>query len=75
MREANRSQQLCNTKIRSNNTSGIKGVCWDKAKQKWLVRVNKDKKNVYMARFDDLELAELVAIEARAKFHGEYAWL
>ena len=75
LREANRSQQLCNTKLRKNNSSGIKGVCWDKSKQKWLVRVNKDSKNVYMARFDDLELAELVAIEARAKFHGEYAWL
>lgn len=74
LREANRSQQLCNTKLRKNNSSGIKGVCWDKSKQKWLVRVNKDSKNVYMARFDDLELAELVAIEARAKFHGEYAW-
>jgi hypothetical protein len=74
LRPANRSEQLCNTKLRKNNNSGVKGVCWDKAKQKWMVRVNKDKKNVYMGRFDDFELAELVAIEARNKYHGEYAW-
>jgi hypothetical protein len=73
LRSANRSEQACNTRLRKDNTSGIKGVSWDKKRNKWKVSINKNKKNVYGARFDDLELAELVAVEARNKYHKEFA--
>jgi hypothetical protein len=73
LRPANRSEQCCNTKLRKDNTTGIKGVYWDKARDKWIVSINKNKETVYRARFDDIELAELVAIEARHKFHKEFA--
>lgn len=73
LREATRSEQCSNTKLRKDNLSGLKGISWDKNRNKWLVRVNCNKKTVYQGRFDDLELAELVAIEARDKFHKEFA--
>jgi hypothetical protein len=73
LRPANRSEQCCNTRIRKDNTSGIKGVSWDKSRNKWVVTVTKNKKTVYTNRFIDLELAQLVAIEARDKFHGDFA--
>jgi hypothetical protein len=73
LRLANRSEQCCNTRIRKDNTSGIKGVSWDKSRNKWVVTVTKNKKTVYTNRFIDLELAQLVAIEARDKFHGDFA--
>ena len=34
------------------------------------MRVNKKMRS--LGSFDDLELAQLVAVEARNKFHGEY---
>lgn len=73
LRPATRSEQCCNTRLRKDNTTGIKSVYWDKTRNKWIVSINKHKKTVYRARFDSLELAELVAIEARDKFHKEFA--
>lgn len=73
LREANSSQNNYNQKIRKNNTSGVKGVTWDKNRQKWHVQVICNKKPVFQCRFDDLELAELVAQEARDKYHGKFA--
>jgi len=73
LREASRSQQVWNTRIRKDNKSGVKGVCWDAQRKQWLVRVCKHKKIAYQGRFNDLELAELIAIEARNKYHMEFA--
>lgn len=73
LREATSSQNNYNQKLRKDNTSGIKGVTWDKSRQKWHVQVVVNKKPVFQARFDDLELAELVAQEARDKYHGKFA--
>lgn len=76
LREATRSEQICNTKLRKDSTSGIKGVTWDKTRNKWIVSINKHKKTMFRGRFDDFELAQLVAVEARNKYHGDFAkWL
>ena len=73
LRPASRSEQCCNTSLRIDSTSGIKGVTWDKARNKWIVSINKNKKTVFRGRFDNLELAHLVSLEARNKYHGDYA--
>jgi hypothetical protein len=73
LRAASINENRQNTKLRKDNSSGLKGITWDKSRNKWLVRVNCNKKTVYQGRFDDLELAELVAIEARDKYHKEFA--
>jgi hypothetical protein len=56
-----------------NNTSGSKGVFWCKDHQKWRVAVRINKKLRSFGRFEDIELAELVAIEVRNKYHKEFA--
>ena len=73
LRKCNKSQNGQNSKIAINNSSGSKNVCWDKNRNKWavIVRVNGLKK--LFGRFDDLELADLVAVEARNKYHGNFA--
>jgi len=73
LRDATSSQNNYNQKLKSNNTSGYKGVSWCKYKEKWTVRVTTNKKVKQVGYFDDLELASLVAIEARNKYHSEYA--
>jgi len=73
LRIASRSEQICNTKLRKSSKSGVKGVSWDSNRKKWVVVVNKNNTTVYRSRFDNIELAELVAIEARDKYHSSFA--
>jgi hypothetical protein len=72
LRPATRSEQLCNTGLRKNSKSGVKGVSWDSSRNKWTVVVTKNKQTMFRDRFDDLEFAQLVAIEARDKYHGSF---
>jgi hypothetical protein len=64
---------MSNRKLFKNNTSGCKGVYWNKRNRKWQVSVGVSKKQKHIGYFDDLELAELVALEARDKYHGNFA--
>lgn len=73
LRAANRSENQCNRSALSSNTSGYPGVSWHKKSKAWLVRVMKNGKLVYQHYFKDLELAGLVATEARSLYHGVYA--
>lgn len=73
LRAADRSQNQCNRDVLANNTSGYAGVSWHKKSQSWLVRVMKNGKTVVNKYFKDLELAGLVATEARSLYHGAYA--
>jgi hypothetical protein len=69
LREANISTNHYNCKKYTTNKSGIKNVYWHSSNKRWAVRINKK----HIGCFEDLELAELVAFEARNKYHGEYA--
>ena len=73
LREATKSQNNMNAKLRKDNTSGIKGVSWHKQHKKWYVCLNLNRKQKFIGLFDDLELAELVSIEAKDKYHKEFA--
>ena len=73
LRGATQSQNMMNLKTPRTNTSGIKGVSWYKPRRKWRVSVTVNGKQKSFGCFDDIELAELVAIEARNKYHGEFA--
>ena len=70
LRAVNRSQNQRNRTTLVNNTSGYPGVSWHKKSKAWLVRVMKNGKLVYQHYFKDLELAGLVATEARSLYHG-----
>jgi len=73
LREATSAQNQHNRKKPKTNTSGIKNVSWHKTTKKWEVRIGVDNQRLYLGKFEDLELAELVAIEARNKYHKEFA--
>jgi hypothetical protein len=72
LRPATVSQNNHNSICRKDNTSGYKNVSWHKRFQKWMVRIDANKQTKYVGYFKDLELADLVAQEARDKFHKEY---
>jgi hypothetical protein len=73
LRPATKQQNNQNRGIQKNNKSGAKGVCWSKATNKWRIQININNKKEYFGVYEDLELAELVAIEARNKYHNNFA--
>ena len=73
LRPATWSQNLQNMKLRPTNKSGCKNVSWSNAKRKWAVQLSINGRQTNLGRFDDLELADLVATEARDKYHGVFA--
>lgn len=73
LREVTQQQNCLNRIAHKNNRSGYKNVHWDKVMNKWTVQISIDRKRRVFGYFDDVELAGLVAEEARDKFHGEFA--
>lgn len=72
LRAASKCENAYNAKLHKNNTSGAKGVRWNNANKKWMVSVGVNGASKYFGSFKDIELAELVAIEARNKYHKEF---
>jgi hypothetical protein len=73
LRACTKTQNNTNTSIRKHNTSGCKNVSFHKQTGKWRVIVRKDGKPHSFGLYDDIELADLVALEARNKLHGDFA--
>jgi hypothetical protein len=73
LRESSKQKNACNSKIAVTNTSGHKGVVWVKHCKKWEARLQLNKKSMYFGVYEDLELACLVADEARRIYHGNHA--
>ena len=70
LREVTKSQNHQNVGLRRDSTSGVR--CVHRNADKWRVQLRIEGKNKCLGRFEDLELAELVAVEARAKYYGDY---
>lgn len=73
LRESNKSFNACNSKKRSDNTSGHKGVSWHNVRNKWKVSVQLNKKSKHIGLFEDFDFACLVADEVRRLYHGQHA--
>jgi len=73
LRKCNASENSRNAKLFKTNTSGVKGLWFDKLNNKWKVELRLNSVKLSFGRYSDFELAELVAIEARNKYHGEFA--
>lgn len=73
LRAASRRQNGSNRGVQKNNASGAKGVSKYKDTNLWRVRLKVNRKEMHFGYYEDFDLAELVAIEARNKHHGEFA--
>jgi len=73
LRKITHQENILNQKKRINNTSGVKGISWHKRSKNWQARVMINGASKYLGGFDNLEFAELVVMEARRKYHGEFA--
>ncbi len=69
LREVTDSENCYNTNKRKDNTSGVRGISWNKLKNKWRVFINVDKKRLELGHYDDFEMACRIINEAREKYH------
>ena len=75
LRIVSRSQNLTNQSIRSTNTSGYKGVSWQKNAGKWKAQVVSKGKTRYLGLFTTPEAAASAYDEVAKELHGEFARL
>ena len=79
LREATQHKNCLNRKHQATSKSPYKNVYLQAPtknaewKRNWVVSVNVAGKRKYIGSFEDLELADLVATEARDKFQGQFA--
>ena len=73
LRIANKSQNSFNAKISSKNTSGVKGVSWNKQKEKWKAECQHYKKRKHIGYFQTIEDAKNAVEFYRVSVHGEFA--
>jgi hypothetical protein len=65
-------QNMMNRGKHKNNTSGVIGVGWNKASEKWRATIKLNNKENYLGMFDNFEEACQVRKEAEIKYFGEY---
>src|ERR1044071_3370251 len=60
LRIATKQQNQWNTKLLSkHNTSGYKGVCWFKTRNKWMTKITLNNKTIFIGYFDCIIQAAL----------------
>lgn len=74
LRIADNTQNAINQQLRKDNTSGYKGINWDKRSNKWVVRIQTRYKRIYIGRYNTLEKAVEARKNAELTYHGEWAY-
>lgn len=74
LRKATNKENSTNRKIRSDNTSGVTGVSFDKRRVKWWAFVvDENKKVVSLGYFIDKNDAIVARLNGEVKYYGEFA--
>lgn len=73
LRNCTPAQNMMNRGLSSLNTTGFKGVSWDKERGKWAVRMRINGRMTHIGRFEDIQEA-IDAYKNKVKeLHGEFA--
>jgi hypothetical protein len=73
LRDATEGQNRANSNKHIDNTSGAKGVYWDKRTESWLVQCCVNYKTHYAGRFKNRDEAIAEATALREQLHKEFA--
>ena len=73
LRVATNSQNAMNRGKQCNNTSGIKGVSWDKETEKWRAHICVNQRKINLGRYNTKEAATFAYKIAVEKYHSEFA--
>jgi hypothetical protein len=72
LRECTVSENTCNSKRYSTNTSGFKGVSWNTQMNKWKAEVTVNGVRHFGGYYDTPEEANEVTTELRERLHGDF---
>jgi hypothetical protein len=72
LREATRSENMCNSRVAKNNKLGVKGVTHHKGQKKICARIMEDGKLKQLGSFDTVEEAKAARDKAALELHGEF---
>lgn len=72
LRTATISQNGCNQGLRSNNTSGFKGVSRERRTDKWVAQIAHKSEQVYLGTHSTLEAAARAYSDASKRLHGDF---
>ena len=67
------AENAMNRKININNTSGYKGVYWNKPRRKWVALIGVNKKRIHLGMFSNKINAAKAYNDAAIKYHGEFS--
>lgn len=67
-------QNAMNQSLKSNNKSGVQGVCYDKSRDKWMATITYKYKTINLGRFDDFNDAVSIRKDAEEKYFGKYSY-
>ncbi len=73
LRLATTAENGWNAPVGARNTTGVKHVSWHRGARKWQVRVRANGRDYSYGVHEDFDLACVIAAEAAAKHHGEFA--
>lgn len=75
LRVCTRMENLRNSKIKKTNTSGFKGVSWDKKRNMWRARITVGGEEIHIGSYAKKEVAKMEYDKMAVKFFGEFARL
>jgi hypothetical protein len=75
LRVCTQRQNCANQRIRRDNTSGYKGVYFNKRDERWVVQIRHRRERIFVGSFKDKNEAALAYNVAAVHYHGEFARL
>lgn len=73
LRQATHQQNMFNSKMPKSNTSGFKGVIWDKRRGMWRAQIGLNYRCIVLGLFTDPSEAYSAYLKAASELHGEFA--
>ena len=73
LRPCTRAQNMQNTVVKSNSSSGLKGVVLHKKSGLWMARIRANGKQILLGYFKTAELGHAAYCKAATELHGEFA--
>lgn len=72
LRHATQSENCCNSRIRKDNRSGLKGVSFDSKSGKWRAQIQIKRQKMHLGMFFRKEDAETAYVSASVDLHGDF---
>lgn len=72
LRMVTHAENLQNQPASHRNTSGFKGVSWNKFAKKWVANIGVDGKSYYLGSYDSPHVAHAAYCDASSILHGQF---